>query len=191
MDWNLVVATASLSFAPITVWLTKKQLQQSRLKDSAYSLRIRLKQAEHLSLHVIHTGINPLHRVEVWATFGEKQTLLREALKFEPGDELTAPGLSRRPDAVSVFWFAPHPKEPGIRAQAVRVLYQDGHENQAEYWKYYWWSHIRLDFRSHLNRRWSLKLEEKKTHFPMGRWSRLPRRVDRPGDRPGWPNQRR
>lgn len=191
MDWNLVVATASLSFAPITVWLTKKQLQQSRLKDSAYALQIRFDKAEDLSLHVAHTGITPLHRVEVWATFGEKQTLLREALKFELGDELTVPSLSRRPDAVSVFWFAPHPKEPGIRAQAVRVLCQDGQANQAEYWKYYWWSHIRSGFRSHLNRWWSLKLEEKKTRFPMGRWSRLPLRADRPGDRPGWPNRQR
>lgn len=189
MDWNLLVAIASLSFAPVTVWLAKKQLQQSQLKDSAYALQIRVDEAEDFSLHVVHTGITPLHRVTVWATFDEKQIPLREALKFELGDELTVSNLSRRPDAVSVFWFAPHPKEPGIRAQAFRVHYQDGKENQAEYWKYYWWSYIRSALRSRLNRSWSLKLEEKKTHFPMGRWSRLPLRVDRPGDKPGWPNQ--
>lgn len=189
MDWNLLVATASLSFAPVTVWLAKKQIKLEKVKATSYSINIELRQSEQLDLLVKHNGISTLHRFSVWIRNGEKHQLLHESPKFESGDLLETLNLSRSPDEVLVTWFVPRRSGKGLQAQALRVRYRLKQRNRVEEWKYYWWTPLRLGIRRRLSKRWSKKLEEIPTKAPIGYWK--PRRpyVDRPGDRPEWPNQ--
>ncbi|ERS41859.1 hypothetical protein HMPREF1287_01182 [Corynebacterium sp. KPL1986] len=189
MDWNLFVASLSLGFAPITVWLARKQIKLEKVKETSYSISIELRQSEQLDLLVKHNGISPLHRFSVWVKNGEKHQLLHESPKFESGDALEAPGLEQYPDEVLVTWFVPRRSGKGLQSQALRVRYHSGQHNRVEEWKYYWWTPLRLSLRTRL-RRWSyLKLEETPTKAPLGYWKARPHGVDRPGGRPGWPNQ--
>ncbi|MER0089708.1 hypothetical protein [Corynebacterium sp. KPL2680] len=190
MDWNLLVATASLSFAPITVWLARKQIQLEKIKATSYSIHISLQKAEHLSLFVEHNGISTLHHFSVWLKSGEKHQLQHECPTFEPGVVLETPNLHHYPDEVLVTWFVARRSGKGLQAQAIRVRYQLHQKNRVEEWKYYWWTSIRLAIRKRLSKRWSQKLEETPTKVPTGYWKTRRLDINRPGDRPGWPNQR-
>nr|WLJ25561.1 MAG: hypothetical protein [Actinobacteria phage HS02] len=189
MDWNLVVATASLGFAPVTVWLAKKQVNLEKVKETSYSINIELRQAEQLDLLVKHNGISTLHRFSVWIKNGEKHQLLHESPKFKSGDLLETRSLSHYPDEVLVTWFVPRRSGKGLQAQAIRVRYRLNQKNRVEEWKYYWWTPLRLGIRRRLSRWWSQKLEETPTKVPIGYWKARRSYSDRPGDRPGWPNQ--
>lgn len=189
MDWNLLVATASLGFAPITVWLARKQIKLERIKGTSYSININLRQSEHLDLRVKHNGISTLHRFSVWMKNGEKYQLLHECPKFEAGDLLETRSLSRYPDEVLVTWFVPRHSGKGLQARALRVRYHQHQQNQADEWRYYWWTPARLAVRKRLGKRWSQKLQETPTKAPLGYWKARRLDVARPGDRPGWPNQ--
>ncbi|TQE43606.1 hypothetical protein EJK80_06250 [Corynebacterium phoceense] len=186
MDWNLVISSASLGFAPITVWLARQQLKTERIKETAYSINVNITQAEHQSLSITHTGITPLHQVEVWATIHGTQRQLHEVPKFEPGDKRITEPIAGHIDEVFVAWFVPNPQGKGLRAEAVRVQYPAHTSKKVDYWQYYWWSHIRLVIRSHLGKKWS-SLSETQTRFPLGRWKPHRHMISRPGDRPGWP----
>lgn len=190
MDWNLFVATASLSFAPVTVWLAKKQVNLEKVKETSYSINIELRQSEQLDLLVKHNGISPLHHFSVWIKNGDKHQLLHESSKFESGDLLETPNLSHYPDEVLVTWFVPRRSGKGLQAQAIRVRYGLNQRNRVEEWKYYWWTPLRLGIRRRLSRSWSQKPEETSTKVPIGYWKSRRPYVERNGDRPGWPTQR-
>lgn len=191
MDWNLFVAIASLSFAPVTVWLARKQIKLEKVKETSYSINIELRQSERLDLLVKHNGISPLHRFSVWIKNGEKHQLLHESPKFESGDLLETLNLSRSPDEVLVTWFVPRRSGKGLQAQALRVRYRLKQRNRVEEWKYYWWTPLRLALRKRLGKSRLSSLEETPTRFPLGRWKSRRPYVERNGDRPGWPNKQK
>ena len=187
MDWNLFVASLSLGFAPITVWLARKQIKLEKVKETSYSININLRQAEQLDLLVKHNGISPLHRFSVWVKNDEKHQLLHECPVFAPGDSLETKSLPQYPDEILVAWFSPRRSGHGLQSHAIRIQYLQGQQKQIDEWKYYWWTPLRLWIRKRLGKSQLNSLEENPTKFPIGRWKPRRRDIQRPNDRPGWP----
>ena len=187
MDWNLIVGLASLGFAPITVWLATKQLQQEQRLNSAYSIQIERVHGPFPELKITHKGITPLHQFEVWATVGGQWNRLHSTPRFEPGDLLVTRMNLSELEEVMVAWFDAVPCWPGLRAEALRVRYRAGAPNRVEVWRYGLLARFRLYSRKHLSESAQFRQSNRPTRVPLGRWARHKRLFSREGDRPGWP----
>lgn len=191
MNLETVIGLVSLSFAPITIWLTREQLKRQELKDSTFSLGVKISKDENDDdrkhyLSVKHKGIAPLYQFSVYGKEGDFSKLLEQKAVFYPGDQIESEFLTSGDFEIFYQWHVPARSPVGKREEAYRVRYTS-EGTFRERWKEHWWTSMRLFVRNRSPKFVTKRLRKRRTKFPLGKWEPQRERISREGDRPGWP----
>nr|WP_286981401.1 hypothetical protein [Corynebacterium sp. UBA5992] len=186
MDWSLIIAAATLSTVPATIWLSREQLRHQRQYDQAQQVALMFQKVgtrvftregyagEEVAIGLRYNGFKKLHGLNVSIVDGNEHTQIGPSQSLEPGESLGPMYLEILSSDLAgvhlhVAWQTPHPRPQhgGLRYQALRL----GLEEELQEWRW-------LPFETVLRR----------LRLPVGYWHKV-RKV--PGDDksfPGWPH---